>query len=179
MMKWLVLIGSALVLLVIVILVVGLFLPADHVATTRSRIDASPSDVWGQLADWEGWADWQPEITAVETRPDHDGRPVLLVTGGWGSMLLEVVESDEPRRMVTDVDGGAFRGRWTYEIERSDGGSVLKITEEGTISNPLFRSMMLLHDNHATMLAFHRALGERLGVAVEAERVEPDSAAAQ
>jgi uncharacterized protein YndB with AHSA1/START domain len=176
MMKWLLIIGSALVLLVVATLVVGLFLPADHVATTRSSIAASPSEVWALVSDWEAWAEWQPEITGVEARPDRDGHPVLLVTGGWGSMLIEVVESDEARRLVTDVDGGAFRGRWTYDIEASSEGTLLTITEQGTVSNPLFRAMMLFHDNHATMLAYHRALGDRLGVAVTAERADADSA---
>jgi hypothetical protein len=73
---------------------------------------------------------------------------------------------------VTEVDGGAFRGRWTYELEPADDGTRLTITEEGQVTNPLFRAFMMFHDNHATMFEYHRALGERLNVEVVAETVE-------
>jgi hypothetical protein len=79
---------------------------------------------------------------------------------------MEIVESETGRRFVTEIDAGAFRGRWTYELESTDRGTLLTITEEGEVTNPIFRAFMIFHDNEATMLGYHRALGQRLGVEV-------------
>lgn len=175
-MRWIVVIGSGAVLLVVVAFVVGLLRPAVHEASTRSVLSVPVRDVWAVLSDWEKWPEWQPEIREVERLEDRRGHTVLMLTGGWGAMRAEIVESEAPARMVTEVDGGSFRGRWTYVLERSGAGTVVSITERGEVGNPLFRAMMIFHDNHATMMAFHRALAARLGVSVEPERVEPEAA---
>jgi len=170
-MRWLLVVGIVAVSLVVVAAVAGAFLPATHVAVTRSRLTASPVDVFAALADWERWSEWHPEIRSVERLPDHDGNPVLMTRGSWGDVPTEIVESEPPRVLVTEVDGGGFRGRWTYRVEPADGGTELTITEEGVVSNPLFRAMIVFRDNHETMLAFHRALGQRLGEVITPERL--------
>jgi uncharacterized protein YndB with AHSA1/START domain len=171
MMRWLLIVGGVLVGLVALTLVVGLLLPAAHTAATRAHYAAPAADVWAAVSDWERWGEWQPEIRTVERLPDRDGHPVLLTSGSWGDMPMEILESDPPRRFVTEVDGGAFRGRWTYELEPADNGTRLTITEEGQVSNPLFRAFMIFHDNYATMLEYYRALGERLNVEVVGQEI--------
>jgi uncharacterized protein YndB with AHSA1/START domain len=171
-MRWFSRIGAVLVVVVLAVIVVGLMLPASHAAMTRSELAASPADVWSTIADWEHWTEWQPELSSVEPLEDRSGHPALMASGSWGDVLMEIVESERPHRLVTVVDGGAFRGRWTYDLEATPGGTVLTITEEGEVTNPLFRTLMVFHDNYETMLGYHRALADRLGVVVEPERVE-------
>ena len=106
----------------LVALVVGSFgygttPPVAHVAARSRRIPGRPLVVWGLIND-----------------------PVA--TKGWaGDPKTEVVEQDEPRRLVTKIVGeSAYGGTWTFEIA-PDGhdASTVTITERGEVYNPLFR----------------------------------------
>jgi hypothetical protein len=46
-----------------------------------------------------------------------------------------------PARIVTTITGGvrAFGGRWTYDVAPGGETTVLQITEDGEVYNPLFR----------------------------------------
>jgi uncharacterized protein YndB with AHSA1/START domain len=159
--------------LVLVVLAIGFMRPKSHTARTRSKLAAAPDVVWAALSDYERWAEWNAEIRNVERLPDRDGRTVLLVEGSWGKAPTTLAVWEPPNRLVTDMGAGGFSGRWTWELSPSSaGGTVLTITEEGVVGNPLFRAMMMLHDNHATMMGYHRALAKRLGEVVEPEKVE-------
>lgn len=174
-MRWLMIVGGVLMVLVLIVLVVGMLRPSGHVAATRARYAASLAEVWTAVTDWEQWGEWQSEVRSVERIEDRNGHVVLMTRGSWGDVPMEIVESDRGRRFVTEIDGGAFRGRWTWELAPTDEGTLLTITEEGEVTNPVFRALMLFQDNHATMFGYHRALGERLGVAVVgAEVVVPE-----
>ena len=156
----------------------GMVLPASHVAVTRATYGSPPDSVWAVLADFDRWAGWYPGLERVERMPDRNGHTVLMTTGDWGEMTTEILEISAPHRLVTEVDGGGFLGRWTWVLEPAGAGTRLTITEQGEIPNPLFRTMMVFHDNSATMIDFHRALGNRLGESVEPERVETGAAEA-
>lgn len=162
-MKW-VLIGLLVVVaLVAAVFVVGLLRPAGHVASVRAELSAPPERVWETVADFESWGEWVPDVDRMERRPDRDGNQIWLTVGEWGELPTEVQVWEPPRRLKTYVDGGAFRGYWTFEIEAAGEGSRVTVTEEGWVDNPLFRAMMIFHDNYASATAYLRALGARLG----------------
>jgi hypothetical protein len=170
-MKWLVLIVAVMVTLFALVYLIGLTRPTKHVARGRAMLQQSPQEVWDVLADFSKWPDWNSEIQRVEPRPESNGHPAWAITGRWGEMPTEVTASEPPRRLQTLVDAGSFRGWWTYEIEAADGGAQLTITEEGEVDNAFFRGLMILHDEHATMKSFVRALSRRLGREVELEEL--------
>jgi uncharacterized protein YndB with AHSA1/START domain len=172
-MRWLLVILGMLVVLVMVVVLVGYTRPKSHAARTQSKLAHSPEEVWAILADFEHWSEWNPEVKRVELQPDRNGHRALTVIGSWGEAPTEITVWEPPHRLVTDMDAGGFRGRWTYELSpASDGGTVLTVTEEGEVDNPLFRAMMMFHDNHATMMAYHRSLGSKLGEAVVPTEIE-------
>jgi hypothetical protein len=150
----------------------GLTRPTTHLARTRALYASSPEVLWATLADFERWPDWNPEVRSVQKLPDRNGRTVLNVVGSWGAAATELAVVDPPRRLRTEMDAGDFAGSWSYELEgAAGGGTFLTVTEEGRVDSPFFRALMLFHDNWATMMAFHRALGARLGEVVEPERL--------
>jgi uncharacterized protein YndB with AHSA1/START domain len=151
---------------------IGMLRPASHTARTQAAYRVPPEEVWAVIADFDRWSEWNPEIERVERLPDREGRTALRVTGTWGDATSEVTVEEPPSRMVTAMDAGSFRGRWTYELAAAGDGTLLTITEEGEVGNPLLRTMMLFHDDHATMMAFHRALASRLGVGTEPVRID-------
>ena len=105
--------------------------------------------------------------------PDRDGKTTLITEGSWGEMPMQIEVSEPPRRLVTFLDGGVFRGRWSWLLEPTpEGGTTLTITEEAEIDNPFFRALMIFNDNYRTMLGMQAALGQRLGESVAASKVE-------
>jgi uncharacterized protein YndB with AHSA1/START domain len=164
---------AAVVGLVVIVVLIGLTRPKSHAARTQARLSLAPEEVWATVSDFEHWAEWNPDVKRVDALPDPNGHRVMNVVGSWGEARTEVTTWQPPNRMVTSMDAGGFRGRWTYDLApSSDGGTVLTVTEEGEVDNPVFRAMMIFHDNYATMMAYHRALATRLGESVVPSKVE-------
>jgi uncharacterized protein YndB with AHSA1/START domain len=172
-MRWVLIVGGLLAGMVVLVVVVGMLRPKGHVARTQAKYRHTPEEVWTTLTDFAGWPEWNPEVKSVEKLDDRNGHPMLNVTGSWGVAPTELTVWDPPRRLETRMDAGSFGGGWTYELTAdAAGGTVLTVTESGEVHNPVFRALMLFHDNHATMMAFHRALAARLGESVEPVKIE-------
>jgi hypothetical protein len=76
---------------------------------------------------------------------------------------FEIREAVQPRRLVTEiVDASMFGGTWTYDIVPETAGTVLTITENGWVSNPVFRLVAKYgFGHHATMDAYLKDLAAR------------------
>lgn len=160
----------ALVLLGLVALVftAGMFVPRDHAVSVRARYARKPSEVWGAITAFADQPSWRPELESVERLPDVAGRPAWVEHSRHGAMPLEVVEWDEPRRMVAriaDASGTlAFGGTWTWNLREVPGGCELTITENGFVRNLVFRLVAHYALGYTrTAEAYLRALGARFG----------------
>jgi uncharacterized protein YndB with AHSA1/START domain len=166
---------GALVAVPALMVLVGLFLPRAHEAACRARFDRSPETLWAALTDFPRWPEWNPMFRTMERAADRDGKPVWVGRGKWGAMPLVIETLDPPRRIVTRIPedaGQGFSGSWTYEIEPSERGATLSITERGEVGNPLFRVIgTVFFDQRATARGFLRALGRSLGETVEPQDV--------
>ncbi len=167
-MRWVIYGVGTIVGLAVLVYLFGLTRPGDHEASTRAAYAKPPEEVWAIIADYGQWPVWNPEVKSVEVLAPRGGHTVLNVVGSWGTSRMEIDVSEPPRLLRSLMDAGAFRGSWTYDLAyTADGGTLLTITETGEVDSPLLRAMMLFHDNYASMMAFHRALGARLGVDVD------------
>ena len=148
------------------LLLVGWLRPPGHTATTQAIYPAPQQAVWDTLTAFERWSVWYPEISHVTTLPERDGNRRILITGEWGEVPTELTVWLPPHRLRTEMDQGTFSGSWTWELMSVPEGTLVTVTESGKISNPIFRALMIFNDNAASMLAFHAALADRLGVQV-------------
>jgi uncharacterized protein YndB with AHSA1/START domain len=172
-MRWALIVVGVIAVLVVLTFVVGRFRPRAHSARTQGRFASPPDSVWAVISDYQHWAEWQPGTKRVERLPDRGGRTTLITEGTWGEMPMQIEAFEPPRRLITFLDGGVFRGRWIWLLEpTAEGGTSLTITEEAEIDNPFFRALMIFNDNYKTMLGMQRALGRRLGETVEPASVE-------
>jgi hypothetical protein len=115
-MKIALLIVGVLVALVVVIALIGLTLPRDHVASRTVRLPRGQADVFAAC-------------TANATDPKQREE-----------LKLEIVESQSPSKLVTKIGPGLpFGGTWTYELSTDGAETVLTVTERGEVYNPLFR----------------------------------------
>lgn len=168
MLRWILLVLAVVVVLVVVLAIIGSLLPRDHSASSRITLSQPPEAVWLVIADPEGVPNWWPEVARSEPMPESvEGRPRVRQTTKRGDlMILEVEQSEPPTRLRTLVvtgPGDPFGGTWTYQLSPTDGGTTLTITEDGWVSNPIFRVIMQAMGTHRTLDSYLSALARRFG----------------
>lgn len=156
----LLLVGAALFL-------IGSLRAPGHSATTQAVYPVPQQEVWDTLTAFDRWGAWYPEVSRVTALPERAGYRRIVVTGEWGEVPTELTVWAPPHRLRTEMDQGTFSGSWTWELTPVPEGTKVTVTEAGEVRSPFFRALMLFTDNAATMLAFHRAFAERLGVPIE------------
>jgi uncharacterized protein YndB with AHSA1/START domain len=166
-MKWLLIICGVILLLAVIIIAIAARIPQNHVASRSVQISAPPAEVWKVITDVDQFPSWRPGVARVERLPDHNERPSWREVDSHGqSIPYEVDEWNPPSRLVTRIADPKlpFGGTWTYEIQPSARGSVVRITERGEIYNLLFRFVARFFIGYtATMDSYLKALGAKFG----------------
>lgn len=130
--------------MIVVIVLVGWLLPVGHAATVSARMPAPPTTVYGVVSDLPSYPAWWSEDPGVKSEVVSASPPVRLVT--------RIADRDQP-----------FGGTWTFEIAPDGAGSVVTITENGEVYNPVFRFLSKFVFGHTgTMTSFLEALQKHL-----------------
>lgn len=160
-----------LVVLIGIGFLVGLALPRNHRATSSITLGKPPAEVWAVVRDLGALQGTWKDLKSARRLPDEGGREVWEQNAGGFPLRLVVEASSPPSRLVTRIDAppdAAFGGTWTYQLEGSGSGTRISVTEDGFVSNPLFRVLMAIGGVHRTADGYLRALGAKLG-----ENVQP------
>ena len=100
----------------------------------------------------------------VQARPGE--RLHFREEGKNGTVNYELAEDVPPSRMVTrilDTDLG-YGGKWTYVFTAENGGTRVTITEDGEVSNVLFRFMSrYVFGQTATLDGYLTPLAKKFG----------------
>ena len=160
-MIWLLYIVGGLVGLVVLLNLVGLALPRNHIAARRAVFAKPPDRVWDAMVELS------EQVAAREKMPIELERDDQATTA-----------ATRPRTRISRIidDKLPFGGRWYYELEPVDAGARLTITEAGFVKLPMFRIFTTLAPN-ATKTKFLRELGAKLDVPVTVEPAEPSTLA--
>ena len=164
-MKWLLIVTSVLAAIALLTAIIGWMLPVAHVATRQGSFAASPDTVWKTITDVDAFPSWRPDVKSVERVPGTE-KLTWIERGGSGTLTFTVDVSDAPHRLVTRIADPKlpFGGRWTYELSSSAGGTVLRITENGEIYNPIFRALArFVFGYESTMVSYLDALKKKVG----------------
>lgn len=133
--------------LVAVVLLVGYALPKSHRASRKAVFHRAPEAIYAVIADPR----WEPK--------------------GTEGIRYEIVENQPPRRLVRRIanTGLPFGGSWTFDLSSTNEGTVLRITEDGEIYNPVFRFVSRFFMGYTrTIDEYLDELGTKVG-----ERVAP------
>ena len=152
---------------------VGLGLPRGHVASGSAVVSASEAEVWEAITGFEKMSAWRSGITRVERGEDQGGKAVWIEYSKSGAMAMAVEELVEGERMVTRIadERLPFGGTWTFELSGEDGGTRVRITEDGFVKNPIFRFVSrFVMGHHATLERYLKDLGKKFGGELEVER---------
>lgn len=164
-MKIALIILGALAAIVIIVAAVGFALPVKHTAVREARYRRSPAEVFAVITDAKEFPGWRPSVKKVEILPAPEGRRRFRETGSDGSILYEVEETAPNTRLVTRIADPSlpFGGTWTYELTPDGGSTILRITEDGEVYNPIFRFVSRFVMGHtATIDRYLLDLAKRL-----------------
>lgn len=165
-MRALLIVAAILVSLLLVVVVAGLLLPRAHRVTSRLALPAPPDSVWAVVRDVGQLPSWWPDVKAVERLEQAEGKERWRETMSGDMRLVLRLEDVVPvtsMRSVIEDTGEPFGGEWLYTIAPSGTGSVIEITEDGWVSNPVFRVVSRLIGHHRTMDSYLSALARRFG----------------
>ena len=173
-MKWLIAVLAVLVGIVLLVIVIGALLPRDHVSSRAARYKESPAEIWSAITDYSKFPEWRKSVKQVEALPAVNGQPSWRETDSHGNVIpYEIIESTASQRMLTRIANPKlpFGGTWNYQISSTpDGATVLRITENGEIYNPVFRfAARFFLGYSATQEQYLRDLGDRFGQQVTVE----------
>jgi hypothetical protein len=155
-MKWLIYAGLAVAIVAAIVVLIGAMLPKEHIASGKMLVRATPNQVFLLIA---GPSDWRGVKYELLTETPLKWRE----TDSNGAIVYERVETIAPTRIVNRIADPRlpFGGTWTYEIAPGGSGSVLTITENGEVYNPIFRFVSRFIMGHtATIEKYLRDLAE-------------------
>lgn len=165
-MRWLLTGLGILILAAAVIFMVGTVLPVAHIAAVQVQLAAPPESVFGAISDPRSAMQWRSDLQSVDILSEPDQPLRWRETVSMGSVTLVADEAQPPTRFVTRIDDPdqPFGGRWIHVLEPNAGGTLVTITEEGEVYNPLFRFMSrFIFGHHATLERYARDLASRFG----------------
>ena len=161
-MRTIIFIVAGLALVVFLVMLIGALLPKAHSVTRTVRVALSPDALYTVLADVGQYQSWRHDVKTLQCLADKNGMPVWMEETGGMKIPMRFERMERPSLLVARIDSDAlpFSGAWTYRIVPvGPGAADLTITEDGEVSNPLFRFMSRFVFGHrATMDAFLKNL---------------------
>jgi hypothetical protein len=151
---------------------IGSRLPKDHSATRSVLLPKSPETVYVVARDFGSTPKWREDVREVKVTTDQNGRVHFREEGKHGAVNYELAEDSPGQRMVTRITDTnlGYAGKWTYVFVAEGTGTHLTITEDGEVSNVIFRFLSRYAFGHtATIDSYLTALGKHLGETVTPE----------
>ncbi|KAI8139155.1 hypothetical protein BJV82DRAFT_628360 [Fennellomyces sp. T-0311] len=134
--------------------VIGLLLPASHIVSRTRPFRASQADLWTVLTNISDHTQWRPRLTQVNILEQNDDRIVFEEHTRKRKIVVihvEQVPFSKLLRILQEIP--TFSGSWTFELlPLDDGGTSLKITQQGLIKKPMLRVI------HMLVLGLHRRI---------------------
>jgi Polyketide cyclase / dehydrase and lipid transport len=161
-------VAGCVVLLVLTVVVTGALLPKAHIASRAAAFNATPERLFALIA---GPQNWRPDVVHYEVLPESAGHEMVRETTRNGeTVAYEILDRNPPesiqRRIVTK--NLPYSGTWTYTLQPDGARTVVRITENGEVYNPIFRFVSRFVIGHSrTIDDYLRALGKATGQKVQ------------
>jgi len=163
---------GALALVVAVIALVGSRLQSKHSVTRSVLLHQTHTTVYATARDFAAMPKWRPDVRQVEVTQAAEGRVRFREAGKHGAVNYELAEDVTNSRMVTrilDTDLG-YSGQWTYTFTPEGANTRVSITEDGEVSNVIFRFLSRYAFGHTSSIdAYLTSLGKQFGETVAPE----------
>jgi len=150
-----------------VMALIGSRLPLAHVATRSVVLRRSAAEIYKMVRDVKNSPSWRPDVKSVELLGDVNGKLNYREHGSQGDVTYELIEDVADQKIVTRIpeQGLGYSGTWTTTLTPEGGGTRVTITENGEVSNVLFRFMSRYIFGHTSTIdgyltSLAKAVGE-------------------
>lgn len=150
-MKWIFIVLGVMLCCILIVVVIGYLLPVKHIATMRVSVNASPDIVWRRLTGFKDFPQWRKDVKAVEVISDTEW---VEIDQHNGKLPLRVINEEPGRLLVTQIVGQGlpFGGKWEFRLEPDAKKTMVTITENGEVYNPIFRFVSRFIMGHETTI---------------------------
>ena len=159
-------------LLLAIVALMGSRLPISHVATRSVWLAQPPEKVYDLIHDFQNFSGWRADVTSVERLGEVAGKPRYKEHGKQGDVTYEIVEDLNGQRIVTrivDQDLG-YSGSWTIDFTSENNGTRVRVTENGEVSNVIFRFLSRYVFGHtSTIDAYLTSLSKHFNESAQPE----------
>lgn len=150
--KWMSYTFLCLVGLLVLMVIIGAFLPEQHSVSATVSLPASQDRVWHLMTDLETQPRWRTGLKSVAHLPEENGHPCWTEVQKHMRMPLCADLSVAPStRIIRIADPSLpFGGNWNYQLQATGkNASRLTITENGTVGPALWRFLdrFLIHED--------------------------------
>ena len=167
-----VIIVGVIVVALLLVALLGSLLPVKHSVSRSVRLSKSPESVYAVVRDFASMPKWRNDVREVKVTTDQNGSLRFREEGKHGAVNYELTEDIPGKRMVTRITDTnlGYAGKWTYVFAPEGNGTRLTITEDGEVSNVIFRFLSKYAFGHtATIDTYLTSLGKHFGEAVQPE----------
>ena len=166
--KILLILFGAIVLLSLAVVAIGALLPKRHVVSRSASHRATPEQLFSLIA---GAQNWRSDVARYEVLPTENGRELVRETTTDGEIITyELLDRTPPtslKRRIT-TENLPYSGTWSFSLQSNGEYTVVRITEDGQVYNPVFRFMSRFVFGYTrTMDTYLRALGKATAREVE------------
>ncbi len=164
-MRWALIIVAALAGVALVVVIIGWSLPTTHRARREATVHQPISLVHETITDVAAFPTWRSSVKRIELLPSTDGARRFREHSSNGAItyeMRELVAGSRIQTRILDTNLG-YGGTWTYELVPTSGGTTVRITEDGIVTNPIFRAVSrFVIGHHATIDRYLEDLNARL-----------------
>lgn len=134
-------VAGTLAAIILIVVAIGYMLPVKHTASRETVLHADTAAVFAAIATPPDFPAWRRGVTSVDMLPSVDGKPSFREHGSDGVITFVVEEATPGRRLVNRIADRnlPFGGSWTFELSPAPDGTLLRVTENGEVYNPVFR----------------------------------------
>ena len=161
---------GCLILLIVVVVLVGAMLPRQHVASRSAAFETSPERLFAFV---DGPQTWRSGVAKYEVVTEQGHAKRWRETDRRGETITyEAVDRRPPSLLKTQIvtKNLPYSGTWTIALDGRDGTTVVRVTEEGEVYNPLFRFVSRFVIGHASSIeSYLHDLGKAAGQNVRIE----------
>jgi hypothetical protein len=157
-----------LAVLILIPVVVGMALPKAHNASRSAVFKCTPERLFAII---DGPQTWRSNVKKYEPLASPNGRRQWRETDAHGrAITYEAVERQAPSLLKTQIITAnlPYSGNWTLNLNPMNGSTVVRITEEGEVYNPVFRFISrFVIGQTRTIETYLRDLGTATGQQIE------------
>lgn len=148
--------------LILMIAVIGYFLPVSHIAKSTAELSSNPLQVWQTVTNVKEYSQWRKNVKKVEIL-GQDSWKEMDDHGKTVEYKMEIQELGTKLKTKIVSKGLPFGGYWDFRLDSKEDKTEVTITEFGEVYNPIFRFISKFIMGHtATINSYLSDLKEKL-----------------